>query len=30
MRSNNIEPKLRDGDFAGAAVAAATGLQALG
>jgi hypothetical protein len=30
MRINNIEPKLRDGDFAGAAVAAATGLQALG
>ena len=30
MRINNIAPKLRDGDFAGAAVAAATGLQALG
>ena len=30
MRINNIEPKLRDGDFAGAAVAAATGLQGLG
>ena len=30
MRVNTIEPKLRDGDFAGAAVAAATGLQALG
>ncbi len=30
MRRNNIEPRLRDGDFAGAAVAAATGLQALG
>ena len=30
MRINTIEPKLRDGDFAGAAVAAATGLQALG
>lgn len=30
MRLNDIEPKLRDGDFAGAAVAAATGLQALG
>jgi uncharacterized membrane protein YgcG len=30
MRSANIEPRLRDGDFAGAAVAAATGLQALG
>jgi uncharacterized membrane protein YgcG len=30
IRINNIEPKLRDGDFAGAAVAAATGLQALG
>ena len=30
MRTTNIEPKLRDGDFAGAAVAAATGLQALG
>ena len=29
MRINNIEPKLREGDFAGAAVAAATGLQAL-
>lgn len=30
MRVNAIQPKLRDGDFAGAAVAAATGLQALG
>lgn len=30
MRRNTIEPKLRDDDFAGAAVAAATGLQALG
>ena len=30
MRIKTIEPKLRDGDFAGAAVAAATGLQALG
>lgn len=30
MRRNDIEPKLRGGDFAGAAVAAATGLQALG
>lgn len=30
MRRNNIEPKLRDNDFAGAAVAAATALQALG
>jgi len=30
MRVNTIEPKLSDGDFAGAAVAAATGLQALG
>ena len=30
MRLNDIEPKLRDGDFAGAAVAAATELQALG
>ena len=30
VRINSIEPKLRDGDFAGAAVAAATGLQALG
>ena len=29
MRVTAIEPKLRDGDFAGAAVAAATGLQAL-
>ena len=29
MRTNDIEPKLRDSDFAGAAVAAATGLQAL-
>lgn len=30
LRVNNIEPKLRDNDFAGAAVAAASGLQALG
>ena len=30
MRVNTIEPKLRDSDYAGAAVAAATGLQALG
>ena len=30
LRRNNIEPRLRDSDFAGAAVAAATGLQALG
>jgi hypothetical protein len=30
MRINTIEPKLRDGDFAGAAIAAATGLQGLG
>lgn len=30
MRRNTIEPKLRDNDFAGAAVAAATALQALG
>ena len=30
MRVNTIEPKLRDDDFAGAAVAAAAGLQALG
>jgi hypothetical protein len=30
MRVNTIEPKLRDGDFAGAAIAAAAGLQALG
>jgi uncharacterized membrane protein YgcG len=30
LRRNAIEPKLRDSDFAGAAVAAATGLQALG
>lgn len=30
LRRNNIEPKLRDDDFAGAAVAAASGLQALG
>ena len=30
MRITTIEPKLRDGDFAGAAVAAATGLRALG
>jgi hypothetical protein len=29
VRINSIEPKLRDGDFAGAAVAAASGLQAL-
>ena len=30
LRRNKIEPLLRDSDFAGAAVAAATGLQALG
>ena len=30
LRRNTIEPRLRDSDFAGAAVAAATGLQALG
>jgi uncharacterized membrane protein YgcG len=30
LRRNTIEPQLRDNDFAGAAVAAATGLQALG
>lgn len=30
LRTSTIEPKLRDGDFAGAAVAAATGLQGLG
>ena len=30
LRRNTIEPKLRDSDFGGAAVAAATGLQALG
>lgn len=30
MRINNVAPKLRDGDFAGAAVAAANGLQGLG
>lgn len=30
LRRNTIEPKLRDNDFAGAAVAAATALQALG
>jgi hypothetical protein len=30
LRRNTIEPKLRDNDFAGAAVAAANGLQALG
>ena len=30
LRRNSIEPKLRDSDFAGAAVAAASGLQALG
>jgi uncharacterized membrane protein YgcG len=30
LRRNTIEPLLRDNDFAGAAVAAATGLQALG
>jgi uncharacterized membrane protein YgcG len=30
VRINSIEPKLRDGDFPGAAVAAASGLQALG
>lgn len=30
LRRNNVEPKLREDDFAGAAVAAATGLQGLG
>ena len=30
LRRNKIQPLLRDNDFAGAAVAAATGLQALG
>ncbi len=30
LRRNTVEPRLRDSDFAGAAVAAATGLQALG
>lgn len=30
LRRNTIEPKLRDSDFAGAAVSAATGLQDLG
>ena len=30
LRRNDIEPRLRNSDFAGAAVAAATGLQALG
>jgi hypothetical protein len=30
LRRNTIEPQLRAGDFAGAAVAAATGLQAIG
>lgn len=30
LRVDDIEPKLRDSDFAGAAVAAANGLQALG
>ena len=30
LRRNTIEPQLRDNDFAGAAVAAATGLQDLG
>ena len=30
LRRDKIEPQLRDSDFAGAAVAAATGLQALG
>jgi uncharacterized membrane protein YgcG len=30
LRQNKIEPQLRNNDFAGAAVAAATGLQALG
>ncbi len=30
LRRNKVEPQLRDNDFAGAAVAAATGLQALG
>jgi hypothetical protein len=30
LRRDKVEPRLRDSDFAGAAVAAATGLQALG
>lgn len=30
LRRNKVEPRLRDSDFAGAAVAAATGLQAVG
>lgn len=30
LRRNKIEPRLRDSDFAGAAVAAATGLQTVG
>jgi hypothetical protein len=30
LRRNTVEPRLRDSDFAGAAVAAATGLQAVG
>ena len=30
LRRNTIEPRLRDSDFAGATVAAATGLQGLG
>ena len=30
LRRNSVEPRLRDNDFAGAAVAAANGLQALG
>ena len=30
LRRNKVEPRLRDSDFAGAAVAAATGLQAIG
>ena len=30
LRRNNVEPRLRDSDFAGAAVAAATGLQTVG
>ncbi len=30
LRRDKVEPRLRDNDFAGAAVAAATGLQALG
>jgi uncharacterized membrane protein YgcG len=30
LRRDKVEPRLRDSDFAGAAVAAATGLQAVG